>query len=193
MLIGLAGKAGSGKSTVGDFLVADHGFTQYSLAEPMREALLAMNPLVRRESSVRLTSAVNIHGWDVAKRKYPEIRQLLQRLGTEVGREQWHENFWITRQLQQMLKDGVDPVDQDVVITDVRFENEADYVWGQGGHVVRIIGGPHARFITGSPLENHASETGTFPADYTIHNHGTLDDLLVEVGALVRDIRAESS
>lgn len=193
MLVGLAGKAGSGKSTVGDFLVADHGFRQYSLAEPMREALLAMDPLVRRESSVRLTDAVNLHGWDVAKRKYPEIRRLLQRLGTEVGRDQWYKGFWVDILDERMAEEGVDPAKQDVVVTDIRFHNEAGWVFDSSGHVVRIIGGPHDGSLTGSPAENHASETGTFPADYTIHNSGTLDDLLVEVGALVRDIKAESS
>ena len=38
MIIGLCGVAGSGKSTVADFLVRDHGFVSIALADPIKRA-----------------------------------------------------------------------------------------------------------------------------------------------------------
>ena len=36
MLVGITGKAGSGKDTVGDYLVKSHGFKKIALADPIK-------------------------------------------------------------------------------------------------------------------------------------------------------------
>ena len=44
MIIGLSGKAGSGKDTIADYLVTNYGYTKFALADAVREAVFILNP-----------------------------------------------------------------------------------------------------------------------------------------------------
>ena len=100
--IGLAGWARSGKDTVADYLVKNHGFTRVSFADPMREALLALDPNIEFGiSHMKLSTLVRFGGWDSVKENYPEVRGLLQRMGTEVGRDLFGKNFWVDQAIKK--------------------------------------------------------------------------------------------
>ena len=95
MIIGLSGYAGSGKDTVASVLIEQHGFTRLAFADPIREFLLLINPIL--SDGHRVNETVTMIGWDNAKSK-PEVRRLLQDIG--VGcRQMFGEDFWI-KQLQ---------------------------------------------------------------------------------------------
>jgi dephospho-CoA kinase len=131
--IGLSGWARSGKDTVADYLVEQHGFTRVAFADPMREALLALDPYIPIwGGSMKLSTLVKISGWDKLKENSPEVRELLQRMGTEVGRELFHPNFWVD---QAMKKAG--QYDK-VVFSDCRYLNEANAIKNLNGKVWRI-------------------------------------------------------
>lgn len=178
-LVGLSGYARSGKDSVADVLVRDFGFTRVSFAGPMRDALLALNPIVRYEESgyYRIKEVIDVFGWDGYKDSPfgEEVRALLQRFGTEVGREQWGDDFWaglaIDRALQ-IIDDG-----GRVVITDARFVNEAETIQYFGGQVWRV------RRPNVWPANGHASETDLddFAFDDVIDNNGSLEDLRLMV------------
>ncbi len=164
-LIGLWGYAGAGKDTAAEALVAD-GWTRAAFAGPVYTALLALDPKVA-DHGWRVSDVVHEQGWDSAKRSYPEVRRLLQRMGTEAGRRVHGENVWI-----DALFRTVDP-GQRVVITDVRFENEAKAIYVRGGLVVEI-------FRPGvGPANGHASEVRLPDGaiDRTIRNDGTVAEL----------------
>jgi len=174
MLIGLSGYARSGKDTVAEYLVENYGFTRMAFADPMKEALRRLNPLVTFGGmpGVSLAWAVEKSGWEVVKDESPEVRGLLQRLGTEVGRDMFGENFWV----EYAIKKTVDI--QNVVFSDVRFRNEADAIqqgWGQNWRINR----------PGSFAANdHVSETqmdGYGQFDTVITNEGSLEDLYAEI------------
>lgn len=175
-VIGLTGYAQSGKDTAAAFLV-ERGFTRVSFADILRDSLYKLNPVVSvaretvRHGWGRVRSIVDDMGWDVAKVQYPEIRELLQRFGTEVGRELYGENFWVQMAMAKLV-DG-----QDYVIPDVRFPNEAHAVHELGGIVLRVV-----RPGTGA-VNSHVSDTGidALPTDGEIWNGGDFDDLLDEV------------
>jgi hypothetical protein len=171
MMIGLSGYARSGKDTVADFLVADHGFTKVSFAQPMRDALYALNPIVSNGS--RLQNVIETYGWDNYKATPygDEIRGLMQRLGTEVGRKQFDEDFWVSIAIDKAL-DIVDDGGK-VVFTDVRFVNEAERIDYYGGKVWRV------RRPGVFPANDHASETSMDDYEFNayIDNNGTLNDL----------------
>ena len=174
--IALSGYARSGKDAMAAILVEKHGYLRVSFADPMREALLALNPRIQNGgSSTSLAWLVRRWGWDRAKVDYPEIRELLQRFGTEVGRNLFGEDFWVG---MAMRKAAEHPR---VVFSDCRFENEARAVLGAGGAVVRVV-----RPGVG-PVNAHVSDRA-LPDElitHTLLNDGTLEDLAAKVGELV--------
>jgi hypothetical protein len=118
MMIGLSGYSGSGKDEVAKILVDKYGFSKVAFADIIKKMLYQVNPLIKGE--IRLQELVDKDGWDITK-KDPEVRRLLQALGLS-GRELFHEGLWILQVMQPLH------ADMDVVITDVRFKNEASMI-----------------------------------------------------------------
>lgn len=169
MILGLCGAAGAGKDTAADHLTANYGYQRRAFAEPMRSALAALDPMVTAHGNhYRLSHILEHLGWDTAKREIPDVRRLLQRFGTEVGRNQWGDDFWVQRATHDLTGDEA------IVFTDVRFANEAAAVHRLGGRLVRLER-PGAG-LTGDQAA-HPSEVIDFDIDLTITNDGTVDDL----------------
>jgi hypothetical protein len=167
VIVGLAGYAGSGKNAAAEILVKA-GFRQVAFADPIRRIAETVNPVigVRLSRPVHYQDAVAKYGYDEAKRIYPLLRDFLQRLGTEGGRQVLGQNVWVDLTLA-----GVDD-DEDVVITDVRFANEALAILNRGGHVIRVT-----RPGVG-PVNDHPSERaldGMLLPE--VGNDGSLEDL----------------
>lgn len=133
-IIGVAGWARSGKDTVADHLVSSHGYTKFSFATPMREALYRLNPkiTINEVQSTPIRIGVDVYDWEGLKERSPDVRGLLQRFGTEVGREMFGEDFWVNYALDS-IPDGTK-----AVIADVRYPNEADAIKNLGGKVFRV-------------------------------------------------------
>jgi hypothetical protein len=164
-LIGIAGKAGSGKDTAGAHLVERHGFDQYAFANPIRAMLAALGAFPASDLIDRDTKEVVI-GW---LGKSP--RQMAQTLGTEWGRELVHPQLWVL--MAQRRWEAAQAAGEDLVITDVRFENEVLWVKAQGGQVIALERSGAAA------VSAHASEQFDISAvaDIVISNNGTIDDL----------------
>lgn len=168
-LIGISGVARSGKDTFGKHLEA-LGYKVLAFAEPMRAAARAIDPVVGTNllgDLVNYSGAVDTYGYDEAKARFPEMRRFLQRLGTEFGREQLGENFWVDTALQNWSPGMF------VAITDVRFRNEAKAIKSRGGIVVRVerdgIAAPNDH------ISEHDLDDWDF--DLMIDNNGTIGDL----------------
>lgn len=175
MIVGLSGYARSGKDTVSELLVLNYGFKRMAFADGIREALLALNPILH--DGMRLNEVVQMYGWDVAKSK-DEVRRLLQVMGTEVGRKLIHEDVWVWRLLNQVA------TGERIVIPDVRFPNEARMIENQDGEVWRINRHNHGAVndhISERALDNHMFKR-------VLYNDGTLDDLSDEVFMLMHNV-----
>ena len=174
-LIALSGYARSGKDEAAKVLVEEFGFTQVAFADKLREMLYALNPIIDQNQSgclvweTHLQYIIDKYGWDGYKEtKYgPEIRRLLQRLGTEAGRKTLWDTIWIDAAFA-----GI-PDDAKVVVSDSRFFNEFDAVIARGGYIWRIdrdgIG----------PANDHPSETEAVNYDkfsLYLKNNGTLEE-----------------
>ena len=176
MIIGLSGYARSGKNTVADILGPN--YRQVSFAEPMREAMLKLNPIIEQHDDhefqgdgiIRLADVVEREGWRMAK-TYPEVRRLLQVFGTEVGREMFGPMFWVN-----IAMTGVESGDN-VVFTDVRFRNEAESIKLSGGEIWRV-NREGVEAVNTHPSE-HALDGWDF--DRVINNNGTLNDLRTQI------------
>jgi hypothetical protein len=164
MIIGLTGYAQSGKDSVANILVEQHGYTRFAFADKIRELLIETNPLIR--DGFRVESVVSAYGWDQAKILFPEIRHLLQSLGVG-ARKLLGDDIWI----YQVLKD-VHPTDK-IVISDVRFINEAECISARGGDMWRIkrpgVGAVNAH-VSESDLDG-------YKVDKILSNGGTLEEL----------------
>lgn len=167
-VIGISGYARSGKDTIGQAL-ATRGFQRVSFADNIREALLALNPLATPD--VRIVDLIAAHGWEVAKDQFPEVRALLQRLGSEVGRNLIDPNIWVDLTFKK-APDGAK-----IVVTDCRFPNEARAVKELGGQMWRVA---RPGF---SPTNAHPSETALddWNFDHHFDNVGTMEDLHAKV------------
>lgn len=186
-IIGLAGVAQSGKDTCAGIL-AEFGYERLAFADILRQSVYNLNckvdsVLVEVDDQClsgatirdfRVQEIVDDIGWDRAKVKFTEVRELLQRMGTEVGRELYGENFWVEKVMQQMKPD------REYVITDARFPNEVQAIHDLGGRVYRI-----ERDGTVA-VNSHISDTGVagLPVDGVVTNNGTVNELreqLVEI------------
>lgn len=172
-IIGLSGYARSGKDEAAKVLVEEFGFTRVAFADKLREVLYALNPIVdvdaarMRKTLYYVQDVIDSYGWDGYKESPfgPEIRRLLQRLGTEAGRQTLWDSIWVDAALTGH------PEDARLVVTDCRFPNEAQAIYDRGGHLWRI-----ARKDVG-PANDHPSETSLddWDFDQTIWNDGTLE------------------
>jgi hypothetical protein len=168
--IGIIGKARSGKDTAALALVAEHHYTRLAFADPLKELALAIDPLIPTAYGihVRLSLLIRDSGWEYAKDHYPEVRRLLQRTGG--GVREIDETFWLTATRKKL--NAAEAWNLPVVVTDVRYPNEANMLRSRGFRLIRIT-------RPGLADDQHDSETAldTYPADFTIENTGTIADL----------------
>lgn len=169
-LIGIAGRARSGKDTVANFIIAAIGGYRYSFADPIRAMLVPLG--------VDMSDPY----WQARKEDViPALgvspRRMMQTLGTEWGRQLINPDLWIIMAHQRLLQNG-----PGMVISDVRFENEAAWIRKHGGRIIHVIR-PEAKAV-----EAHASEDGieVQDTDAQLFNNGTLEELQLSVRELLR-------
>lgn len=184
MIVGLTGYGQSGKDTAAQGLI-DIGWERKSFADPLRECIYLLNPIISSQVAgrhtlslaadmgsqgsgpeiehLRIAATVDAVGWDEAK-KHGEVRRLLQVFGTEVVRDHFGRDAWTHILVEQIKRDW----DKNYVVTDCRFPNEVECIHNLGGIVVRI-----SRPGVG-PVNAHVSDAvGDLNVDYEVTNDGT--------------------
>lgn len=119
-----------------------------------------------------------------AEGNYYTIRQLLQKFGTEVGRS-ISPNLWVDALINSYLEAKSDGYGDDWIVTDVRFENEAEAIRENGGILIRL------NRNTGFN-DQHSSETALDNYknfDLVIDNNGTLDELIDKVYNFMKEFK----
>ena len=193
MIVGLLGFIGSGKGTAGDIL-NEFNFESISFAGAVKDVTAVMfgwprNLLEGDTDASRTWREKEDSFWSKRMNKPFTPRLALQLMGTEVGRGIFHSNFWVDRLEASINKN------KNYVITDVRFENEIEFVHKQGGVIIEIQRGikPHWYDIAAqanhgsSKAENFMKESVKIhesewrwiggKIDYVIDNDGTVDEL----------------
>ena len=173
-LIGITGKARSGKDSAAKYLWTQYGFSRIAFADPLKEAAQAMFGLSDRQAWDDELKEVVIPHWNMAP------RQMFQKEGTEAGRNVFGGDLWIKRFMltYNLLKDT-----DDIIVPDVRFDNEAEALRSLGGIIIEVRRGQAG--LSGS-AGAHVSESGlSLPADYVIENEGTLEELHEKFEAIV--------
>lgn len=194
MFIGVVGFIGSGKGAVGDIL-SKFNFEKISFASHLKDVTSVMFGWDRNllegdtDESREFREEVDPFWSDKLERKFTP-RLALQLMGTEVGRNVFGENIWI-HSLENKIKD----VSKHYVVTDVRFQNEIDWIRKQKGILIEIRRGklPLWYNVAGEAnngcqhsisimkdIEIHESEwkwINKQNVDHVVRNDGTLEDL----------------
>ena len=174
IIIGITGLARSGKDTAAKFLVEEKNFQQISFAWALKRACAAMYgiDLTKFDLGDRLGADPF---WQMT------YREILQKVGTDLVTNHLDPDFWVKRVAYQVSK--MDDMKVPVVISDVRFENEATWVRQQGGIIIRIV-----RHDSGLPdeLGRHVSESGIAHnnKDFIVENNSTVEDLYTNIDAI---------
>ncbi len=165
-LIGIAGRARTGKDTVAGFIIAAQGGYRYSFADPIRRMLaqlgVDMSDPYWQSRKEDLIPALGV-----------SPRHMMQTLGTEWGRQLINPDLWLVMAQQALLTNG-----PGMVVPDVRFDNEAEWIRKHGGRIIHLVR------PTASDVAPHASENGVArdeSRDILLFNTGTLDELQVAV------------
>jgi hypothetical protein len=178
-VVGITGYATAGKDTAAAGLLR-HKWIGMHFADAVREGLLAIDPYVqweivgvlfRRVQGVRLKEVVARLGWEKAK-KLPEVRRLLQRYGTEAGRNIHGENCWVEIAQRAIGECLSRPGVPGVFFPDVRFPNEVALIREVYGGKVLLV-----RREGVGPCNTHASERLQFDADAVLTNDGSQEHL----------------
>ena len=176
-IIGLSGPAGAGKTYAAHTLrnilneKASGGFFKVdSFAAPLKAFVL---DLVGEKFPLNKDAAYPLFPGTT-------YREVLQRIGTEVMRDSLDKDIWI-RSLD------VRNENQNVIIDDVRFENEVDWIHSKGGIVLRIEPA-EGSVVKGQVWRSHASENGDIKADAVVFNPFTssLRDELIKAIVLTQ-------
>lgn len=182
-LVGLTGPARSGKNTVADIMCRHWLAVQYAFALPLKAMLQAGLGL----------NDVDLDGY---RKEEPNLllggkspRQLMQTLGTEWGRQLVDPDIWVTQTRRWCQSFHDDDPEAAIILTDVRFQNEADFIRRNGGVLI------HIKRQNAGAVASHSSESGVDyreDIDFVIHNNGTLDELTAEVFELGEFIASQT-
>lgn len=209
MIIGLVGFIGSGKDTVASRFIS-YGCIKDSFAAPLKDACAAIFGWPR----------ALLEGDTIESREFRETpdmfwtrklgidnftpRLALQLLGTDVLRNQFHQDIWLSSlEYRFRIKNN----DQNVVISDARFRNELELIKSLNGIVVWVQRGELPLWFDDAVKANegnaiarkimqtrwrdvHESEWNWagFPVDYIINNNGSMEDLDKLVNDLQRNL-----
>lgn len=176
-LLGLVGPKRSGKDTVAATLVDECGWRRVAFADHLRWVAGQANPTLvhvdePRQFPAPLSYLLAVNGgWEALKDTIWDApaRAFLQRLG--VAMRAVDPGVWVRAAMLDVDAWRADGTD--VVVTDVRFQNEADAIIAAGGRLVRV----HRDTLAAT--DRHVSETeqASIRCHRVIRNGGTLADL----------------
>jgi hypothetical protein len=203
-IIGIVGFIGAGKGTISDHLVEKYGYKTESFAKPVKDAVAC------------------IFGWDrqllegdtIESRQFREVvdewwaselgikkftpRWMLQQLGTDIMRGNFHQDIWIKSMKKRLTNN-----ESNIVITDCRFSNEVAAIKSLGGIIVRTKRGEDPEWFnvakdTNNGLSNamhlrsdvHPSEWGWIGCeiDYLLENDGSKEELHQKIDEMIKTI-----
>lgn len=165
-LIGITGHAGVGKDTVADWIEMEYTdvYTE-SFADPLKQACAQAFGIDWPQFYSREHKEKKNEFWGVSP------REIAQFVGTELFRDHIYKlsprvrsDFWIWRmygklsgECRNQETDGDYVSGDTVIIPDLRFQNEYDFVISQGGLVIRLL---RPGCIGSVGIEGHRSEAG---------------------------------
>jgi hypothetical protein len=168
-IIGITGRKRHGKDTLGDYLVSNYGYTKIGFADALKEGcrhIFGFND----DQLYGNSKEIDDDFWKASPRK------VLQYVGTDLFRDQLSkilpevkDDIWVKVVEKTILQNP----DKKYVITDVRFNNELEFIKKYNGLTIKV------QRDTLTNIDSHISESfiDELQTNYTIKNSGTIEEL----------------
>ena len=175
VLVGLMGIKGSGKTTGATFLITNYNFIEKSFAECLKKACKELFLLTDEQvfGSQEQKETPDPRWFGCTPRKMLQfvgtdlLRDNLEKIMPCLGKNIFTHHFklWYERELQKNPNICI-------VIPDVRFKNEIDFIQSLNGIVIKI---DRPSVETGDTHQSEIELKNIMSHDYLIKNNGTLD------------------
>lgn len=175
MLVGICGKAGSGKDTVGNYLVENYGFKKIALADPIKRIVKDVFVLDDHTVYDRVAREQPLKQWDSWS-----VRKLLQFVGTELFRDKIDDAIWV-KSLWYRIKDSPD----NYVVSDLRFRNELKFFEDNVGKdfvSIKVIRPGHNGNVG---IVGHASEAYDLETEFKVDNDKDFAHLHLQIDKIM--------
>lgn len=206
MIIGILGYIGSGKGTVASYLANEYGFRQDSFAGSLKDACAALfdwpRHMLEGDTKESREWREQVDPWWAEQLGRPGFspRLALQLMGTDVIRNNFDEKMWFLTVQNKIRKDP----SRNVVISDVRFPNEVNFIKENGGKLLKVNRGSPPVWLETAILANKGNSIAkdimqkTYPnvhfsewawagvqPDIEISNDGTLEQLYEQINGII--------
>lgn len=183
LVIGIAGRAGSGKSLIAEHLIGRHGFERRKFATALKQMTRTflryagvVEPLIERmiEGDLKDRPTAFLNG------RSP--RDAMIALGHDWGRERMDRNLWVDAEFRAIGRDRPAAI----VFDDVRYPNEVDTIYRLGGVLWRVER-PGQSLASG--YASHESESLDVVPNLKLVNDSSPGMLRVEVDMAVAALK----
>lgn len=200
MLIGICGFQSSGKDTIAEYLIKEHGFIRFSFASALKDIVSIMfnwprdklEGLTKEDREWR----ERVDPWWANTLQMPHLtpRFVMQYFATDLFRDKFHPDIWV-KIVENKLINIINKSDTNIVISDCRFENEINTLLRLGGKIIHVYRNPPVWFYKYRNGENpeevnliHRSEIEWIRCykDYDIDNNGSIEDLYCKIKYIIR-------
>lgn len=173
-VVGVTGRKGNGKDTLGNYLVTNYGYKRIAFADALKDACRCIFGFTEEQLYGSLKETTD-EFWQTSPRR------VLQFVGTDLFRDHlmeimpWiNQNIWVEVVKKKILDEWKTNPNTRFVITDVRFPNEIDLINQLNGITVRV-----SRPSINIDTDPHPSEIQieTLPVMHEISNEGTKEEL----------------
>ena len=196
MIIGVVGYIGSGKDTISNILMDNASLTKVSFADPVKDVVAATfgwdREMLQGDTKHSREAREVVDEWWSDKLDIENFtpRMALQVIGTDLFRDKFNQAIWVNSCLASAKQH------KNVIITDVRFMNEANLIKSEGGILIRVTRGKKMEWYDTAALasqgdkhaitkmreeypEVHSSDWApcAMQEDFHVKNDGTLGDL----------------
>jgi hypothetical protein len=203
MIIGICGFQSSGKDTIADYLIKEHGFIKMSFASRLKDIISIMfgwsrdklEGLTKEDREWR----EQIDPWWSKTLQMPQLtpRFVMQYFATDLFRNKFHPDIWVKIVENELNKLIEQNTERKIVISDCRFENEINMILRLGGKIIQVHREPPYWFYdyrNGEEPPNikliHRSEIEWIRCykDYDINNDGTIEELYEKILQVIKYI-----
>lgn len=175
-LIGITGNANAGKDTLADYIInnKNNSFIKDALAKPIKDIMINQLGFTYQQCYNQQLKQTIDDFWGLTP------REVMLLIGTKMFRQNWRYDFWV----KLMQKKIIDNADQNIIVSDVRFENQGQMIKSHGGIII-CVERPN------NPIKvKHVSENGLpkHLIDCTIVNDSTIENFYKKIDQQLKQV-----